>query len=102
MEDAENSMSYDYPAWNEFNMSDPRDKAEFIKEYESAQQHDNYAVVIFYIVMFTLIAGAGSVLHYFIACRLCLASTPLFFGRSRVCSLPHCSAEPLVLVETQA
>ncbi len=58
MEDAENSTSYDYPDWHEFNMSDPRNKAEFIHEYESAQQHDRYAVVIFYIVMFTLIAGA--------------------------------------------
>ena len=55
---SENSTSYDYPDWHEFNMSDPTDKAEFIKEYQSAQEHDKYSVIIFYVIMFTLITGA--------------------------------------------
>ncbi|KAK9833314.1 hypothetical protein WJX81_005662 [Elliptochloris bilobata] len=38
-------------------MSDPVDKAEFVKEYESAQQHDKYAVVVFYVIMGTLITA---------------------------------------------
>ena len=54
----ENSTSYDYPDWHEFNMSDPVDKAVFIKEYQSAQEHDKYSVIIFYVIMFTLITGA--------------------------------------------
>ncbi len=61
VEDAEaNSTSYDYPDWHEFNLSDPRDKSEFIHEYEAAQQHDKTQMLVFYVIMCALLLCLNS------------------------------------------